>query len=237
MYLVILRFCILIILGLLSNQAREISTGTYGLVFSSGLTLLFSCELGLGYLLFLTNKPVVRKAFGYCLVLHMIYPSYLVVAFAFLSEGTALLEPLSAGVLLGIIITLSVAFALIRLDASGPIMADRGGVAFFPVFFFLTYTPFIVMGVWFEVLPSGLTNDYNWFLYVILVELGLSLVNKRLIKLVAPSIALFSVVYVVTQMVWDAYTGRAVWLFVTLHCLYAVAYGGSFIRTICRKAA
>lgn len=236
MYGIALRVCVLVILGLLANHARDVSTGGYNFVLSAGLTLLFSCEMALGYALFVSDRPFVRKALGCCLALHAMYPLYLAVALSVVTGGAALLEPLTVMVLLGVVVALSVAYALIRSDASEAATISTSRLSLSPVFFFLTYTPFIVLAVRTGALQSGLANDYNVFLYIILAELGLSLASRRLIRLVAPSIALLSVIYIVIQLTLNRYTGGVAGAFLALHGAYAAGYGVIAIQAFRRKA-
>lgn len=225
MYKIGLKICVLIILGLLSNHARGISTGRYDLFLSVCMTLLFSVEISLGYLLFLSNRPIVRKVLGYCFILQLLYPLYLVIVFGVISGGTALLEPISIGIVLALGVVSFISIIMIRYAKPPTTPSHHGKDALFPIFYFLTYTPFIILAVRSKLIPDGLANDYNILLYLIILEMGLSLAYRKLLGLVAPSIILFSIMYIVTQAIFTPYSGVTAWVFIAIHCVYIAAFG------------
>ncbi|MEZ7197116.1 hypothetical protein [Pseudodesulfovibrio karagichevae] len=222
MYNIALNVCTLAILALFSNHVRETVVQGQSVALAVAFTVLLSLELPICLLSFRTKRAVFGRALGGLLVLHILYPAYLVVSLAFVSPES-LSTPYGAGMLLFVLVVFADAAGLVRPGRGGA-TATVDGWAWYCALFLLTYTPLVNLTAFPSHDAAGLANDYAWFLYFVLALFLASLLRSKVLAAVAPAIALFSAVYLATHFLGAPYQGRFIPVLLGAHGAYVVLF-------------
>jgi hypothetical protein len=221
MYNIALNVCTLAILALFSNHVRETVVQGQSVALAVAFTVLLSLELPICLLYFRTKRAVFGRALGGLLVLHILYPAYLVVSLAVVAPES-LSTPYGAGMLLFVLVVFADAAGLVRQSRGVAVAAD--GWTWYCVMFLLTYTPLVYLTAFPSHDATGLANDYTWLLYFVLAVFLASMLRDKVLAIVAPAAAFFSAVYLATHFLGAPYRGRFVPVLLAAHGAYVALF-------------